>query len=154
MTTEELRALFVRAGRGSLFDDAADRVAADIRKDIERVEAEYARRYGSKPNLMVRLCEQGDELMAFVQALAAPMSTSVRVLVLQMIAGASLVALDYRYREREESHLEIRIRMPDGKEDRFVSEDLWDTEVIRHLGTMKVGERPVLDGYFAYVVPH
>ena len=164
MTADELRMIFSRAGAGYLFDFADDPAETDaaIRRDLASVEAEYTRRYGEKINIVERLRADENGSRAFVQALGAPMSTAMRVMVLRIIEGASLVSLDFHYRERSESHLDILIRSPDGKEERFASDDLFDADVIRHMNMFKVSvgvpgspgqPLPVLDGYSAFGVP-
>ncbi len=149
MTTDDLRGYFERAGVGFLFAEQPDRMAEALFADLSAIEAEYQRRYGQPANLPARVQEHERVLEPFFQALAHPMSTAMRVMVLRMTEGATVLELDYRYVARDSSFLRVRILGKDGQTDTFESDDLWDAEVLRHFGMMKMHGKPILDGYYA-----
>jgi hypothetical protein len=56
----------------------------------------------------------------------------------------------YEYDARRRSELVVEVEFPSGEQGTFKSAELWDAEVLRHFGFMKMGGRPIIDGYYAF----
>lgn len=137
------------AGVGWLLEEYREERLAAIVSDIASVSEEVSRRVGRRVDVASELDSNRDDLMPLVQSFASPMSNSIRSLVYLLLRGGDLVALDFSYRERRKADLRATISF-EAREHEFSSDDLWDAEVLRHLGLMKMGDRPVIHGYFAF----
>lgn len=150
--TRTLRQLFDAAGVGWALREGADAEAERFLQEMQAVEAEYARRLSepmSSP-LLDQLVEEREALTPLIQAFASPTSVPIRVMIYCILKGAEILRVRYDYERKHRSHLAIDIELPGGQTLSFESEDLWDTEVLRHFGMAKRGGRPILDGYYAF----
>lgn len=90
-----------------------------------------------------------EALSGVIQAFVHPMSQRFRALAYLLATGAEIESLEFRYVMRRESKLTVSI-LYNGVAKTFTSDNHWDFEVLRHVGMMKMGGKPLLHGYFGY----
>ena len=144
-----LRKLLRDAGIEWWIAQDAGRIYKTAVDDVGAVAQLYRERYGEEIDLWARIVALPDEMRAFVQSFAMPISNAFRLMVLRLLDGSTILSVDFHYEERREARLRIRLRDRRGSEEAFESDDLWDAHVLRHLGFMKIGDEPVLDGFYA-----
>lgn len=150
--TRALRQLFDSAGVGWALEGDVEAEAHRHLRELEAVEAEYQRRLSTplSPRLLDQLVADSEALAPLIQAFASPISAPIRVMIYCILKGADVRRVRYDYEHERRSHLVIDIELPTGQALSFESEELWDAEVLRHLGMTKRGGRPVLEGYYAF----
>ena len=74
----------------------------------------------------------------------------MRTMIYCVLAGASIERVRFEYKSQQKSALEITVEFPTGLGATFTSNDIYDAEVLRHIGLMKLGEAPVIDGYYPF----
>jgi hypothetical protein len=96
-------------------------------------------------------------MASFLQSLMVPMTSTMRAMIVQVLHGATVEAVQYRYQLRQQCSVIVQLSHPSrdfGEADRFESTSLWDTEIFRHFALMEVDNEPILDGYYAFRSPH
>lgn len=148
----QLTALLQGAGAGWILDEEPEARAQQILNEIDAVEQCYHRTFGRTldPPLWEQLCTEARGLKPLIQSFASPMTTPIRTMIYCVLDGASIKSLRYVYDAEQKSELAVEIEYPSGERATFTSDDLWDAEVLRHLGLMKASGRPVVDGYYAF----
>ncbi|HEY4121377.1 MAG TPA: hypothetical protein VGM56_26105 [Byssovorax sp.] len=86
----------------------------------------------------------------FIQTLALPMTAAIRAAAYCVLSGGEVKELSLSYQRRQVVSLSVAIELSDGTVANFSSTELWDVEFVRHLGLIKLGKTPVIDGYFAF----
>lgn len=155
MSTKDIDAisdLFARSGVGWLFDTDREQRVAQVVKETHEVAEELERRFGRAPNppLLSQMAAEPVALKPLIQAFAVPMTTAMRAMVYCILTGASVRHISYEYEYRRRSRLVVIVEFDSGEASTFESDDLWDAEVLRHFGFMKLGGEPVVDGYYAF----
>ena len=84
-----------------------------------------------------------------VQTFASPMTAPIRAMVYCILDGAQVKAIRFDSASGR-AHLEVDVEYDSGEAATFTSDNLYDAEALRHFGLMKMGEAPVMDGYYAF----
>jgi hypothetical protein len=102
------------------------------------------------PPLADAILQDVTRFKPLVQTFASPMTTPIRTMVYCVLDSAQVKAIRFEYRFKALAHIEIDVEYDSGEEATFKSDNLWDAEVLRHFGLMKMGKAPVIDGYYAF----
>ena len=89
-------------------------------------------------------------LKPLVQTFASPMTAPIRAMVYCILDGAQVKAIRFDYRFKARAHLEVDVGYDSGESATFSSDDVYDSEALRHFGLMKMGKAPIIDGYYAF----
>ena len=134
-------------------EDTPERVK-QVAEEATLITAEFRDKFPIESralgDLVERMVLDQQKLMPFIQTFAAAMSIPFRALVLAVVLGANVMAITASYEYRRVAELTVRVEFPSGEKATFASKDLWDYEVLRHFGLMKMGDLPVIDGYYAF----
>lgn len=144
---EVLKMLLENAGVGWVFRGDEQESLRGLLDDVRATEMQYQERYQAQVDLLAQCKQQFEGMRPFVRSLATPMSQEFRLLVLRLLTGAEIEAIQYEYEIQSKSMLVVRLV---GEAKPFLSKDVWDFDILRHLGTMKISGRPVLHGYFDF----
>lgn len=154
--TTELVTVFVNSNVGWWINTDTDERIAQVVKECAAIDGELANRFPrlfpkNRNSLVERLVDDAAALKPLIQTFASPMSSSYRAMVLCVIEGANVLSMtvDYRYAQRSRIVVEVEFHGT-GESSSFSSDDLWDFEVLRHFGLMKMSGRPAIDGYYAF----
>ena len=144
----DLETILSDSGAGWLLETDRDERLAAIGSDIREVQAELGKLPASARVGALRLT--APEMKPFIQCFAVPMTNRIRAMVYCLLDGAELVELQFAYKRKRSVRLHAVVELADGHMEPFESHDLWDAEVLRHFGLMKMGDRPVIHGYYAF----
>ena len=90
-----------------------------------------------------------------LQALAFNCSSQVLVMVWMTLLGSTIEKLSYNYIRESASTIEATLLLPDRSTRLdFRSSDHWDAAVLRFASLATSNGKPVIDGFFAMVIPN
>ncbi len=145
----DLCELLERGGLAWLVRDA-DSAPHQMERVME-AEKEYEARFGGRVDLLAACKAIPDKMRAWPQALAAGVCPGLLAMVARVLLhDAWVVHVRFEFESRKSVRLEIAIEDREAGVQRFESTEIWDAEVLRHFGLMKVGEKPIIDGYYAF----
>lgn len=124
-------------------------ILAEIAQAIRAAEQECEQRLGHSVDLNAAMCDDPESFKPLIQTFVLPMTAPIRAMVYCVLSGARIRHLSYTYEAEQMSHLKVTVAFPDQSID-FESAEHWDAEVLHHLGFAKVGNRPLIDGYYAF----
>ncbi len=152
MDLEQLRTIFGLCDVGWVFDMGAEERGRQILREMVEVDQAFAGTFGRPldPPLERAIAADVTRFKPLVQAFASPMTAPIRTMIYCVLDGAQVIAVRYEYVHRQISHLTVSIEFDSGENATFESGELWDAEALRHFGLMKMGEKPVIDGYYAF----
>jgi hypothetical protein len=156
MSPEEVQRIvdaFNAADVGWYFDHDVAMRAENVAAEAGRVSAEVTNRLGHRVDVLNELLSNPTRLAAFVQTFAMPMTNPIRAMVYLILGGARVVELQYAYSRSSTSDLHVTLETVSHDRLEFGSTELWDAEVLRHFGLAKLGDKPLVDGYFAFKGP-
>ena len=105
----------------------------------------------AKINVLAEMMNEQLALKPLVQMFASPTSRTMRAMVYCVLRGMEIVAIDFSYRLKQTVTLTVSVRRDaGGKEIAFSSDLVWDAEILRHLGIMMMGKKPILHGFYAF----
>jgi hypothetical protein len=134
------------------FDDR-DAILAQAAREIDEFIAAYRERFGETPDPFALLEANPAKAAAFFQTFTgAAISIEMRLMIWMVIHGAEFVELHFAYRGPGVAEIRVVILPPGGRQTEpevFKSADLWDFQVLRHIGLLAVDGVPILDGYYA-----
>ncbi len=67
-----------------------------------------------------------------------------------LLQGAQVRSLQVNYEYCHSATLRVEVEVTPGETLPFESTELWDFEALRHFGLMKMGNKPVVDGYYSF----
>lgn len=146
----DLEKVLSDAGVGWLLQTDRDERLAAIASDLRSVQAELSKLPAPTSARVGALRLSDPDMKPFIQCFAVPMTNRIRAMVYCLLDGAELVELQFAYKRKSSVHLHAVIELADGHKEEFDSHDLWDAEVLRHFGLMKMGNRPLIHGYYAF----
>lgn len=114
------------------------------------LEGELESALGGPRDLLDEVEQAPISFRPLLQSFASPLTTSVRAAIYVLVSGGELRRLEYEYVRGERSRLHIVVATSDGLVLERTSEEIWDADFLRHLGLMKAGDRPIVDGYYAF----
>jgi hypothetical protein len=133
---------------------AEDRVerAQQILLEMRQVDLYFNETFGRplEPPVANAILADVARLKPLVQTFASPMTTPIRTMVYCVLDGAQIKAIRFDYRFKARAHLEVDVEYESGENTTFTSDNVWDVEALRHFGLMKMGQAPVIDGYYAF----
>jgi hypothetical protein len=152
MDLEQLRTIFGLCDVGWVFDEGAEERSRQILREMVDVDRVFASEFGRPldPPIEQAIAADVTRFKPLVQAFASPMTAPIRAMIYCVLDGAQVKAVQYEYVYRQVSRLRVSIEFDSGEKATFESDELWDAEALRHFGLMKMGEKPVIDGYYAF----
>ncbi|XXY51963.1 hypothetical protein WME91_12550 [Sorangium sp. So ce269] len=155
--THELASLFELSDVGwvfeyATFDEDPDDVNGRIRAEMVEVESILAKNFPARRRggLVDEIREDVTKFKPLVQAFASPVTAAMRAMVYAVLDGADVTSIQFSYEMKKFVDLRITVEYETGEQATFSSDDGWDVEVLRHFGIMKLGGKPVIDGYYAF----
>jgi hypothetical protein len=156
-SADQLALLFETADVGWVFDKSTSgeepaATAARMLQEMALVDRVLASKIGAlhpKP-LVDAIFSDSARLRPLIQAFASPVTAEMRAMIYCVLDGAEVVSIHLGYERKMRSGLRIVIEYESGLQAEFNSDDVWDFEVLRHFGTMKLWALPVVDGYYAF----
>lgn len=89
------------------------------------------------------------KVKAFFQALGGSRSPDMLLMAWRIIQGMGIKEIRVAYRRRESFEATVVLESPYGEEDRpYVSSDIQDFALFRHIGILEISGRPVFDGFY------
>lgn len=158
-TVDPLEELIRNAGEGWLIDWYAPREAAlpHLRGVLLAADGAARGRFGAQApaltpeSLIEAYSDNPHKVRAFLQILGSVASPDILVMAWRILQGAEIAAIHLQYHASGPFHLSVRLNSPDAPPapEEYESNDIDDAVVLRHLGTMKVGNDGVFDGLYA-----
>jgi hypothetical protein len=148
----KLADLLQTCGVGWLLTESRDERLRQIRSEIDALSAELKSRLApmSVDAFQEMLNEQAS-LKPLVQMFASPTTTEMRAMVYCVLRGMDIAEVEFAYKLKSSVRLSIVLDDPTtGQDLRFESTLIWDAEVLRHMGIMTLGKKPVLHGFYAF----
>lgn len=154
--TKEMERLVREAGEDWLIDwyaptkDAVKRLSGLIESTCEEL-AHVSESETPRPTaeyLAGELSRNPHRVRAFLQALGSAGSASMLAMVWLLLQDWQISSLNIDYLEKSLFAMKISLRSPGGDSREFVSNDIDDFALLRHLGIMKVNDRGILDGFY------
>ncbi|HRX87126.1 MAG TPA: hypothetical protein P5572_19035 [Phycisphaerae bacterium] len=148
------------AGESWLIDSFAsrDQALSHLRKRLTEVQACAASRGGSAPAsridehvLIATYTTNRERVRAFLQALGTVSTPEMLLMVWRIQEGWAIASASMEYVQEQNFQLCVQLAWPDrnlGPED-YKSNDIDDAALLRHLGILKIDDKPVLDGFYA-----
>ncbi len=155
LSAEIWESLLTGARVGWLLDSNAEclpELFGRLEEELADVDQLLRNRLNDKaPDIVAMLCGRHvDEIAPFIQTFASPMSAPIRAAALLLVLGHSVIELDMTYQDRSSFHLRLVVGEEDGTSHEFTSASIWDGEAVRHIGLMKLGDQPVMHGYYSF----
>lgn len=150
--TANLAQLLETSGVGWLLQQDKDVRLRQIALEIAELSGELNRRLApAKIDALDEMLDEPVALKPLVQMFASPTSCTMRAMVYCVLRGMDIIAIDFSYRLKQTVTLTVSVRNDvTGQELTFESDLLWDAEILRHLGIMAMGKKPVLHGFYAF----
>lgn len=158
LTNDPLEKMIRDAGEGHILDWFAPKSEAvqHFRQLLDRVSAlgrqrvrgnalrltadDLVREYGRNPH----------KVQAFLQVLPS-LTPDMLIMVWRVLQGMNVAAVSMEYEAEQNFKLRVRLASPDDSNEveEYESDDIDDAAVLRHLGIMKMDEKPLFDGFYA-----
>jgi hypothetical protein len=87
---------------------------------------------------------------AFLQVIGAVETPDILVMVWRILQGMNVTELAISYLSKQDFQMRVRLTRADesGQDEIYESRDIDDAVVLRHLGVMKIDDKPVFDGFY------
>jgi hypothetical protein len=140
------------SGIGWLLQEDRDVRLRQIAAEITELSSELSRRLApAKIDLLGEMLKEPEALKPLVQMFASPTSCVMRAMVYCVLRGMEISAIDFSYRLKRTVTLTVSVQNDvTGQELTFESDLVWDAEILRHLGIMAMGKKPILHGFYAF----
>lgn len=147
-----LAALLEVCGVGWLLAEDRDSRLSQITLEIGQLSDELNQRLApAKINVLDEMMNESLALKPLVQMFASPTSCTMRAMVYCVLRGMEIIAIDFSYRLKQTVALTVSVQHDvSGQELIFTSDVVWDAEILRHLGIMMMGKKPILHGFYAF----
>ena len=157
-TTDPFEQLIRTSGQGWLIDWYApkDQAMPNLRRILADANARgQARLGGNAPDLtygalIAEHRRNPHKVTAFLQVIGRVKSPDILVMVWRILQGMNIAELRFEYASQQTFQMRVRLSSPDdgGNDEIYESEDIDDAGILRHIGIMKVDEKPVFDGFY------
>ena len=148
---EKLAELLEASGVGWLLAESRDERLAKIAQEIAKVSSELSRLLSAEVDVWREMRDDPAALKPLVQMFASPTSCIMRAMVFCVLRGMNIESIDFCYRSRQSVSLNVTLQHDvTGERYPFRSRLVWDVEILRHLGIMKMGDKPILHGFYAF----
>jgi hypothetical protein len=138
---------FVPPGRGI---QSLLRLLADATKESQKRFGPRAPQF-TEESLLKEFQQNPHKVRAFLQALAATRQPHMLVMVWRILQGMRIQQIDMEYRERFGFRLRCLLNSPyegEDQPDEYMSTDIADAMLLRHLGIMEMDKGPVFEGFY------
>jgi hypothetical protein len=152
MDLPRLKTVFAVCGVGWMFDEDAEARANQVLIEMHQLDRYYFEKFKRPldPPISELILSDTTRFKPLVQSFASPMSDAIRTMIYCVLEGAQVMSIRFSYEFRRSVQLDIAVGFPGAEQVSFSSTNLWDVEAIRHFGLMKMGNAPVIDGYYAF----
>jgi hypothetical protein len=142
--------LLEQSGLGWLLAEDRDARLEQIGREVSETSAEITKRLGNPPvRLLDEMQQDTAALKPLIQLFGSPTSTSTKAMVYCVLRGMEIQSLSFTYESKRQVSLEVVLADGvTGQKHEFSSNVVWDAEVLRHLGIMTMGEKPLLYGFY------
>jgi hypothetical protein len=146
------------SGEGWIIDWFVPREKAidHIRDTIASVSCRAKERFGDRvqpPTEEVLVDEyrrNPARMRGFFQALGGTRTPDMLLMVWRIIQGMEIKEVRLDYQRALTFELRVVIKSPGGEEDKpYVSDNIHDFALFRHIGILEIDNRPVFDGFYA-----
>ena len=147
-----LARLLHASGIGWLLQEDRDVRLRQIAAEIAELSHELSRRLApAKIDALGEMLNEPEALKPLVQMFASPTSCAMRAMVYCVLRGMEISMIDFSYRLKRTVMLSVAVQNDvTGQELTFQSDLVWDVEILRHLGIMVMGKKPILHGFYAF----
>ncbi len=147
-----------RSGEGWLLDWPApnEKPMDRIRRMLRDVDTLAKQRLGpsaphiSEATLVAEYQRNPRRIRGFFQALGGTRTPEMLLMVWRIIQGMEIKDVRISYRRQETFEAAVILESPYGEEDApYISSDINDFSLFRHIGVLEISGRPVFDGFYA-----
>ena len=159
VTTDPFETMIRDAGEGWLIDWHAPREQAisHLREILGRADDAARERFGDDaprltPDALIEdYTRNPHKVRAFLQVIGSTASPLILVMVWRLLQGIEIAAIRMEYDAPGPFHLYVRLASSyaDGTREEYESNDIDDAVVLRHLGTIKMGNQATFEGFYA-----
>ena len=156
-TPTDLEGAIRQSGEGWLIDWFAPPSEAmiHIRRTLAEVDQRAKERLsGNAPELtesalLAAYRRNPLRVKGFFQILGASCTPDILVMAWRIIQGMEVKRVDLEYHRQSSFQMQIVLESPYGEEDQpYLSSDINDFKIFRHIGIMQIGTAPVFDGFY------
>lgn len=159
MSGELLETIIRDCGEDWLLDwfsgNKADAIA-NWRKLLQKAAEHYEQRYAgtnrirsiSEAALLEEAKSNKHRATAFLQALGETTSPELLVMVWRILHGDTIKRVELIHQHGQSFEFRTVLETDEGVEQEFVSSNIDDASLLRHLGILKVDNQPVFDGFY------
>jgi len=153
---DRLERIIRDCGQGWIIDffgQPKDALAEAEKLLLETVGA-YRRRYSTASpapdvdSLSAENARNPHRVKAFIQAMGSSASAEMLVMVWRILQGDAIKQLRIDYTAGTSFLLEIQLEGDEQEPQLFTSRNIDDAALLRHLGILKMGGRPLFDGFY------
>jgi len=158
VATDPFEAMIREAGEGWLIDWFAppEQAIPSLHETLRRAEDAARQRLGqdaprlTPETLVETYARNPHKVRAFLQVIGSVASPHILVLVWRILQGIEIVAIRMEYDAAGLFHLYVKLASSnaDGTPEEYESNDIDDSVVLRHLGTLKMGSQGAFDGFY------
>lgn len=140
------------SGVGWLLNEDRETRLRQLASEMTDLSAELNQRLApTKVDALGEMLREPAALRPLVQMFASPTSRTMRAMVYCVLRGMEIMAIDFSYRLKQTASLTVSLRNDiTGQDMEFRSDLVWDAEILRHLGIMTMGKKPILHGFYAF----
>ena len=132
-----------------------DAFSAHLTEVMENFAGEYVRRFGGRMSsfaVFELYPRKKSKVRAFLQAVVSSATPKMLVMVWRIQEGMNIEAIEMNYSLSKESFsLTVTLASPyvNGAPETYTSNNIDDAALVRHFGIMKMGDAPIVDGFYA-----
>lgn len=146
------------SGEGWLIDTYAppENAMSHVLQTLAAVQHEAQMRLGgdapnlSEAALLHEYRRNPNRVRGFFQALGGTRTPQMLLMVWRIIQGMEVREIQLRYQRQQAFEVRVVLESPYGEQDApYVSQNIHDFSLFRHVGIMEIGGAPVFDGFYA-----
>jgi hypothetical protein len=126
-----------------------------IRRTLGEVDRRAKSRLGgnapdiSESSLLMEYRSNPRRVKGFFQALGASRTPDMLLMAWRIIQGMEIKEIELSYLRQQSFQVKVILESPYGEEDEpYISSDIDDFKLFRHIGVLKIGDNPVFDGFY------
>jgi len=162
MTTKvsnPLETMFRDSGLGWMIDSSSppDVVFNHFEKTLANVSQLAQKRLGPKAlslnsdAILAEYERNPSRIKGFLQAFGSTSSPEMLLMVWRILQGMEIAEMRMNYSAQKDFFLEAKLTSPYGEEEKteiYQSTDIEDAALLRHLGIMKMDDKPLFAGFY------
>lgn len=145
-----------KSGQGYLIDwhQPQDQALPNLRRIIADTDASGRQRLGedwealTPESIAAGFDENPQKVTAFLQVIGTVRTPAILVMVWRILDGANIAQLSVDYQSELHFRMRVTLESSFGGEEIYESNDIDDAVILRHIGVMKMNDRPVFDGFY------